>query len=79
MGCCPNLYRWASYIVWPRGQFFAGRDNVHRSAQRQRVAAFLLLDEPTEGLAAVLVKSLGERIQKLKAVGLTVLLAEQNV
>jgi branched-chain amino acid transport system ATP-binding protein len=40
---------------------------------------FLLLDEPTEGLAPVLVKSLGERIQKLKAVDLTVLLAEQNV
>jgi len=40
---------------------------------------FLLLDEPTEGLAPVLVKSLGERIQTLKEVGLTVLLAEQNV
>lgn len=40
---------------------------------------FLLLDEPTEGLAPVLVKTLGERIQKLKEVGLTVLLAEQNV
>ena len=40
---------------------------------------FLLLDEPTEGLAPVLVKSLGERIRKLKDVGLTVLLAEQNV
>ena len=39
---------------------------------------FLLLDEPTEGLAPVLVKTLGERIQTLKAVGLTVLLAEQN-
>ena len=40
---------------------------------------FLLLDEPTEGLAPVLVKSLGERIKKLKEAGLTVLLAEQNV
>ncbi|MGD2184819.1 MAG: ABC transporter ATP-binding protein [Desulfobacterales bacterium] len=40
---------------------------------------FLLLDEPTEGLAPVLVKSLGERIKKLKELGLTVLLAEQNV
>lgn len=40
---------------------------------------FLLLDEPTEGLAPVLVKTLGDRIQKLKEVGLTVLLAEQNV
>ena len=40
---------------------------------------FLMLDEPTEGLAPVLVKSLGERIKKLKEAGLTVLLAEQNV
>jgi branched-chain amino acid transport system ATP-binding protein len=40
---------------------------------------FLLLDEPTEGLAPLLVKSLGERIQKLKELGLTVLLAEQNL
>jgi len=40
---------------------------------------FLLLDEPTEGLAPVLVKSLGERIRQLKEFGLTVLLAEQNV
>ena len=40
---------------------------------------FVLLDEPTEGLAPVLVKSLGERIKKLKEAGLTVLLAEQNV
>ena len=40
---------------------------------------FLLLDEPTEGLAPVLVNTLGDRIQKLKEVGLTVLLAEQNV
>jgi branched-chain amino acid transport system ATP-binding protein len=37
------------------------------------------LDEPTEGLAPVLVTSLGERIRKLKEFGLTVLLAEQNI
>ena len=40
---------------------------------------FLLLDEPTEGLAPALVNSLGERIKKLKDAGLTVLLAEQNI
>jgi len=40
---------------------------------------FLLLDEPTEGLAPLLVKSLGERIHTLKELGLTVLLAEQNL
>ncbi len=39
----------------------------------------LLLDEPTEGLAPTLVKSMGEQIIRLKESGLTVLLAEQNV
>jgi len=39
---------------------------------------FLLLDEPTEGLAPLVVKVLEERIRDLKERGLTVLLAEQN-
>jgi branched-chain amino acid transport system ATP-binding protein len=39
---------------------------------------FLLLDEPTEGLAPFLVATLEERILKLREKGLTVLLAEQN-
>lgn len=39
----------------------------------------LLLDEPTEGLAPLLVQALEEQIQRLKKAGLTVLLAEQNV
>jgi branched-chain amino acid transport system ATP-binding protein len=40
---------------------------------------FLLLDEPTEGLAPVLVHALEGQIRKLREVGLTVLIAEQNV
>jgi branched-chain amino acid transport system ATP-binding protein len=39
---------------------------------------FLLLDEPTEGLAPLVVKTLEDQIGKLKDKGLTVLLAEQN-
>jgi branched-chain amino acid transport system ATP-binding protein len=39
----------------------------------------LLLDEPTEGLAPVLIHALEEQIKRLRGVGLTVLLAEQNV
>jgi len=39
---------------------------------------FLLLDEPTEGLAPLVVKLLAEQIAALKSTGLTVLLAEQN-
>jgi len=38
----------------------------------------LLLDEPTEGLAPVMVRVLEEQLLKLKETGLTVLLAEQN-
>jgi branched-chain amino acid transport system ATP-binding protein len=40
---------------------------------------FLLLDEPFEGLAPVLVYAIEEQIRKLKDVGLTVFLAEQNM
>ena len=41
-------------------------------------AALLLLDEPTEGLAPVIVQKIGEVIRDLKARGFTVLLVEQN-
>lgn len=38
----------------------------------------LLLDEPTEGLAPIIVEMLEEKILELKSSGLSVLLAEQN-
>ncbi len=40
---------------------------------------FILLDEPTEGLAPLIVNMLEEQIFRLKESGLTVLLAEQNL
>ena len=40
---------------------------------------FLLLDEPSEGLAPVVVKEIGQQILKLKAAGYTILLVEQNL
>jgi branched-chain amino acid transport system ATP-binding protein len=39
---------------------------------------FLLLDEPSEGLAPLIVKVLGEFIEVVKKEGMTVLLSEQN-
>lgn len=39
----------------------------------------LLLDEPSEGLAPLLVRHLGEVIRQLRAAGLAVLLVEQNL
>jgi branched-chain amino acid transport system ATP-binding protein len=41
-------------------------------------ARLLLLDEPTEGLAPVIVQQIGRTIGKLKARGFTILLVEQN-
>jgi branched-chain amino acid transport system ATP-binding protein len=41
-------------------------------------ARLLLLDEPTEGLAPVIVQQIARTIAKLKAQGFTILLVEQN-
>jgi len=41
-------------------------------------ARLLLLDEPTEGLAPVIVQQIGRTIAQLKAKGFTILLVEQN-
>ena len=39
----------------------------------------LLLDEPSEGLAPVIVERIGELLRRLRDMGVTVLLAEQNM
>ncbi|QFQ89524.1 ATP-binding cassette domain-containing protein (plasmid) [Paracoccus kondratievae] len=41
-------------------------------------ARCLLLDEPTEGLAPVIIDAIGEVLKKLKSRGMTVVLVEQN-
>lgn len=41
-------------------------------------AKILLLDEPTEGLAPVIVQSICRTIARLKALGFTIILVEQN-
>jgi len=41
-------------------------------------ARLLLLDEPTEGLAPVIIQQIGHTIGSLKAQGFTILLVEQN-
>src|ERR1700704_2519809 len=41
-------------------------------------ARFLMLDEPTEGLAPVIIQQIGQTIARLKNEGFTILLVEQN-
>jgi len=40
---------------------------------------FILLDEPTEGLAPFIVKEIEEQVIKLRNLGISILLAEQNI
>ena len=40
---------------------------------------FLLMDEPTEGLAPVLVREVGDAIRRLKEEGMSIFLVEQNL
>ncbi|PPQ17112.1 ABC transporter ATP-binding protein [Bradyrhizobium sp. AC87j1] len=41
--------------------------------------ALLLLDEPSEGLAPIIVQRIGELLRQLRSIGSTVLIAEQNM
>jgi branched-chain amino acid transport system ATP-binding protein len=41
-------------------------------------ARLLLLDEPTEGLAPVIVQQIGRMIREVRQLGFTILLVEQN-
>ncbi|MBW2341962.1 MAG: ABC transporter ATP-binding protein, partial [Deltaproteobacteria bacterium] len=68
-------------IVSRRGGCLSGGEQKMLAIGRALMCnpELLLLDEPTEGLAPVMVKVLEDRIGTLKQTGLTVLLAEQNV
>ena len=76
------------YDEFPKLQELRGRPARHLSGGEQQMLklgralvtnpAILLLDEPTEGLAPVVVGILGEWLELLRADGFGVLLAEQN-
>ncbi len=77
------------YALFPQLKKIASRKGGLLSGGEQKMLAigralmtnpdFLLLDEPTEGLAPVMVQTLEAQIHRLKTDGFTVLLAEQNM
>ena len=77
------------YERFPEIRQWLNRKGNTLSVGQQQLVAFgrglisrpklLLLDEPSSGLAPILVERLGEIIKKLKEAGMTILLVEQNV
>ncbi len=63
-----------------RGGFLSGGEQQMLTIARTLMGnpQLLLLDEPSEGLAPLVVEMLGGKIAELKAQGLTILLAEQG-
>ncbi len=73
----PNLKERASTAHGTR--LSGGEQQMLAIARILRTGArMLLLDEPTEGLAPVIVQQIGRTIREIKSRGFTVLLVEQN-
>jgi branched-chain amino acid transport system ATP-binding protein len=75
--------------LFPGMEAFLGRRAAALSGGEQRMVAIartllgnpslLLLDEPSEGLAPLVVEAMLQRLKRLKETGTTVLIAEQNL
>jgi branched-chain amino acid transport system ATP-binding protein len=74
--------------LFPQLALLAGRDGGLLSGGEQQMLSIarslmgnpsvLLLDEPSEGLAPVIIEALGKQILELKQEGMAILLCEQN-
>ncbi|MBR9765534.1 MAG: ABC transporter ATP-binding protein [Rhodobacteraceae bacterium] len=73
----PNL---AHRLNAPGTKLSGGEQQMLTMARILRTGApLLLLDEPTEGLAPVIIEQIGETIRRLRDKGFTIVLVEQNI
>jgi branched-chain amino acid transport system ATP-binding protein len=75
-----NLFPALHPIQNRRGGYLSGGEQQMLTIARTLMGNpdLLLLDEPSEGLAPIVVQQLGEQISKLRQEGMTILLCEQN-
>ena len=75
-----DLFPTLQKLTTRHGGFLSGGEQQMLTIARTLMGNpdLLLLDEPSEGLAPLVVDHLREQIARLKAEGLTILLAEQN-
>lgn len=88
----PGGFRWAVdkvYDLFPKlaeldgnlGGYLSGGEQQMLTVGRTLMGnpSLVLLDEPVEGVAPIVVEELGIQIRKLKDMGLTILFSEQNL
>lgn len=88
----PNTFAWTVdkvYDLFPiladldgnLGGYLSGGEQQMLTVGRTLMGnpSLVLLDEPVEGVAPIVVQELGQQIQKLKEMGMTILFSEQNL